>query len=285
MSSDERLYLRTETQALIWPTHASGDSAFHAADPVPELRDRVAKIRWGYESIPAAAPVQERMVPDGSIQLLFDLAPAGPDGVRAMVLGATSEPAVLQLAGRIEHMAVDLCPGAVTALFGLPARELSGQEVALGDLWGARAVEVRDRLLETRDPTGRIQVVSRALVDAFARSDSEIPRAVGEALRRITRAGGNLRIGALAAGLGITDRRLEQLFHWHVGLSPKMACRMARFRATIEALTGRSRRSWADLALDCGFSDQSHLVNGIRAFTGLPPRELQRRAGFGSLHD
>jgi AraC-like DNA-binding protein len=285
VSRDERLYLRTETRALIWPTHAGPDSAFHAADPAPELRARVAKIRWGYESIPPDAPVQERLVPDGSIHLLFDLASTGAGGARATVLGPTSKPTVIRLSGRIEQMGVELRPGAVAALFGVPARELSGHEIALQDLWGARAAELRERLLGARDAAGRIRMVNQALAGALARSASETPPALGESLRRITRAGGNLRIADLAAGLGITDRRLEQLFHWHVGLSPKMACRLARFRAAIEALAVRSRPSWAEIALDCGFADQSHLVNEFRAFTGLAPRELQQRAGFRSLQD
>jgi transcriptional regulator GlxA family with amidase domain len=108
---------------------------------------------------------------------------------------------------------------------------------------------------------------------------------VGEALRRITRAAGNLRVRELAAGLGLSDRRLEQIFHLHVGLSPKAACRLARFRGTLDLLAQPKRPTWAEIALDGGFSDQSHLVNEFRALTGLAPRDFEQRAGFGFLQD
>ena len=107
---------------------------------------------------------------------------------------------------------------------------------------------------------------------------------MGEALRRIEGAGGDLRVRDLAAGLGLSDRRLEQLFHWHVGLSPKAACRLARFRTSVELLVDtphpQPQRSWAEIALASGFSDQSHLVNEFRALTGLGATRLPAPGRF-----
>src|SRR5215475_11746592 len=34
---------------------------------------------------------------------------------------------------------------------------------------------------------------------------------------------------------------------------------------------------WADLALDCGYYDQSHFINEFRSFSGLSPLEFLRR--------
>jgi AraC-like DNA-binding protein len=284
-SKFERLFLRTETRQVTWPAPDSGTSMFRAADPAPALRDHVAKIRWGHEWIPPEAPVHERIVPDGAVHLLFVFSDDGPRRPDGLVLGASSEATVVRLAGRIEHVEIELRPGAVPALLGVPAGELAGKTVALRDLWGDRAVTVRDRLMGTTDDARRIQIVHQTLSDVLGPRRSETPPAVGEALRRITHAAGNLRVGALAGELGISDRRLEQLFHWHVGLSPKAACRLARFRMSVELLAQGPRPSWVEIALDCGFSDQSHLVNEFRALTGLAPRDFQRRAGFGFLQD
>jgi AraC-like DNA-binding protein len=283
VSSSERLYLRTDERRVTWPAHAGDGGAFREMDPAPGLRGHVAKVRWGREQIPENAPVKERIVPDGSIQLLFDF---GADTARGLVVGASSEPTLLELAGRIEQMSIELRPGAVAALFGRPARELSGREVPLADLWRGRAAEVQERLSFARDLPARLGVVHDTLASALAAGPDPTPPAVGEALRRISRAAGNVRVRQLAAGLGISDRRLEQLFHWHVGLSPKVACRLARFRATVDHLaTAPAPPSWAELALDHGFSDQAHLVNEFRALTGLAPRDFQRRAGFAARRD
>lgn len=282
---NERLFVRLATRQLTWPPPDGAHSLFREAEPAPALRAHVAKIRWGYEWIPPEAPVHERIVPDGAVHLLFVLANPGAGQRYGLALGATSQPTVVQLAGRIEHVEIELRPGAVPALLGVPAGELSGRVVALEELWRDRAVALRDRLLATGEAAERIRIVHETLAGVMGERRSETPAVVGEALRRIGRAAGDLRVRDVAAGLGLTDRRLEQLFHRHVGLSPKAACRLARFRGSVERLARPSPPSWAELALDSGFSDQSHLVNEFRALTGLAPGDFQRRAGFGFLQD
>jgi AraC-like DNA-binding protein len=291
----ERLFLRTASRQVTWPEPDRASSLFAEAVPEPALREHVAKIRWGYEWIPPESPVQERIVPDGAVHLLFAVSTAGGARPYGLAIGASSEPSVVQLSGHIEHVEIELQPGAVPALLGVPAGEISGQAVALEDLWRDRAATVRDRLLGTRDPGERIRIVHETLAAAIGERAVQTPPALAEALRRITRARGRMRVRELADGLGISDRRLEQLFHCHVGLSPKATCRLARFRGSVELLARAARRSpsrsparslsWAEIALDSGFSDQSHLVNEFRALTGLAPRDFQRRAGFGFLQD
>jgi AraC-like DNA-binding protein len=285
----ERLYLRTKRGPLTWPPPDGATSLFSEADPSSDLRPHVAKIRWGHEWIPPEAPVEERIVPDGSVQLLFVLSDEHDRGDYDLVVGATVEPTVVRLRGRIEHVGVELRPGAVPALLDVPAGELFDRSVALEDLWGERAAVVHDRLRDTADPVRRIQIIQEALAGALVdRRDARAPApaAVAEAVRRIAVAAGDLRVADLAADLGLSDRRLQQLFHWHVGLSPKAACRLARFRASVDRLVEATPPpSWSELAIDAGFSDQSHLVNEFRALTGLAPRDFQRRAGFGFLQD
>jgi AraC-like DNA-binding protein len=281
VATRERLFLPLTSRRVTWPVPDRATSLFRAADPGPRLRAHIAKIRWGHEWIPPEAPVQERILPDGAVHLLFAVSHGGPG--YALALGATSEAQVVSLAGRIEHVEIELRPGAVPALLGVPAGELAGQVVPLEQLWGSRATSVRDLLLEERDPARRIDLVQAVLAQRAGQGEG--PAVLGEALSRIGHAAGNLRVGALAADLGLSERRLEQLFHHHVGLSPKTTCRVARFRATVERLAAAPATPWVELALAAGFSDQAHLVNEFRAVSGLAPRELQQRAGFGFLQD
>jgi methylphosphotriester-DNA--protein-cysteine methyltransferase len=65
-------------------------------------------------------------------------------------------------------------------------------------------------------------------------------------------------------------------------LSPKAACRLARFRAVLERRRRAPGRSWGELAIDAGFADQAHLTNELKAFTGLTPTELASRGGGAS---
>jgi hypothetical protein len=158
----ERLFLRTGTRQVTWPPPDRAHSLFCEADPPPALRAHVAKLRWGHEWIPPAAPVAERILPDGASHLLFVLSHSGP-GPYALALGATSEATVVRLAGRIEHVEIELRPGAVPALLGVPAGQLAGRAIALEDLWRDRAAVVRDRLQGTSDAGARVRIVQQEL--------------------------------------------------------------------------------------------------------------------------
>ncbi len=79
-----------------------------------------------------------------------------------------------------------------------------------------------------------------------------------------------VRVGALAAEVGVSERQLERRFADHVGLSPKTVIRRYRlYEAAERARSGRV--DWAQLAAELGYSDQSHLSREFRAALGVPP--------------
>ncbi|MFI9384557.1 helix-turn-helix transcriptional regulator [Kutzneria sp. NPDC052558] len=89
------------------------------------------------------------------------------------------------------------------------------------------------------------------------------------------------RVGDLAAAVGLSQRQLRRRFSLAVGLRPKAYGRVIRLHA---ALRMAGSASWADIAHECGFYDQPHMIAEFRAATGLAPaalhgRFLQSRAG------
>jgi AraC-like DNA-binding protein len=73
----------------------------------------------------------------------------------------------------------------------------------------------------------------------------------------------------VARATGLSERRFSQVFRESVGLSPKVWCRVQRFQRAVRQLHAGRDLPWADLALDCGFYDQSHFANEFRAFSGI----------------
>ena len=82
--------------------------------------------------------------------------------------------------------------------------------------------------------------------------------------------------------IGVGERRLQQLFHAHVGLSPRAWSRLARMHGCLRALRLQPSPAWVDVALESGFYDQSHLVNEFRALCGVTPTEFMGHAVSGS---
>lgn len=83
-----------------------------------------------------------------------------------------------------------------------------------------------------------------------------------------------LSLRDLAAEVGLHPVYVSRAFRAHVGVGLAEARRQARVRRAISALA--QGRPIADVALDCGFADQSHLTRAVRAVSGLTPGRWRR---------
>jgi AraC-like DNA-binding protein len=166
--------------------------------------------------------------------------------------------------GRSLGMQINLDPLAARALVGLPLHELAHRTVPLEDVIDEPLLV--ERLATARDWEGRFALLDAMLGRRLA--DARPLAEVAWAWRQLRARQGDVAIGALATELGWSRKRLVARFRDQIGLTPKAAARMLRFeRARVLAGT----RPWADIALECGFSDQSHLINEFRAITGRTP--------------
>ena len=123
-----------------------------------------------------------------------------------------------------------------------------------------------ERLATARDWEARFALLDATLGRRLA--NVRPPAEVAWAWRQLRARQGDVAIGALAEDLGWSRKRLVARFRDQIGLPPKAAARMLRFeRARVLAGT----RPWADIAFECGFSDQSHLISEFPAITGRTP--------------
>ena len=90
------------------------------------------------------------------------------------------------------------------------------------------------------------------------------------AFDRITATGGRAKVASIAERIGWSRKHLARRFTDEIGLGPKSVSRIVRLsRAIVAARTGSD--GWADIAADCGYADQAHLVREFRALAGTSP--------------
>jgi AraC-like DNA-binding protein len=246
--------------------------------PSPGLGGEVGGY-WGYHHV-TRGPVRLREPLSAGVVLIFGL---GPDlGIvdrrhperpaprfGSFVAGLDDGCTVIEHAGEMRGLQVDLSPLAAGTIFGEPMHALAREAVRLEDLLGAEAGLLEERLMEIDDWAERFMAVEAFLADRLARGRRP-PADVEWAWRRLVASGGTRPIGDLAGEIGCTRKHLAVRFREHVGLPPKLVGRMIRFRRALDAL-GRPGASLAGVAAACGYFDQSHLDREFRDFAGMPP--------------
>lgn len=163
-------------------------------------------------------------------------------------------------------------PGAAPVVLGTPAGGLVDRVVPLGELWGP----LGDRL--AGDPAGPdpalvaerlgAAVLSRVARERpYERDRARLIRAAAVELSGGS-AGPAARVRDAARRVGVSERQLRNIFAATIGVSPKQFARLSRVRAV---LGGLRHRSWAGLAGEAGYYDQSHMAAEFRRVMGVTP--------------
>lgn len=89
-----------------------------------------------------------RVLPDTSAHVLVHLTRRGAEGslVRAAVVGARTSATDTDASERVWTVGVRLRPGALPALVGLQAQELTDRSATFQELWGRSGIDFVDRM-------------------------------------------------------------------------------------------------------------------------------------------
>jgi len=232
--------------------------------PAAPLAGRVTSY-YGFE-VGAPQPVRQREGPGADVVVILTFEEHWLiDGDRhtSFVAGLHDRQVTTEHPGRSLGMQINLEPLAARALVGAPLHELAGRVVPLDQVLDGAVVE---RLADTGDWDSRFALLDATLAPRLA--DSRPSPEVSWAWRRLRVTHGRVAIGELAAELGWSRKRIVARFRDEIGLPPKAVARLLRFEHARE-LAGTM--SWGELAFECGFSDQPHLIAEFRRITGRTP--------------
>jgi AraC-like DNA-binding protein len=251
----------------------------HPAIPL----SRYVELMWWKANV-GLQPSRQRIYPDGSMTLVIHLerptisffmdqrlytirAPlvAGPYS-RSFEIDPSLSTAVLGVVFR---------PGAARRFFPVAAHELHNIDVALSDLHPGEADRLLNEICSTTDESARFRIVECYLIRKL-KDAKPIPPAVRYAAHQLSRAGNVSSVRRIQTDTGLSHTRFIQLFTEHVGLTPKLFCRVRRFHHVLGRMEKGLPVRWAELAADCGYFDQAHLIRDFHAFAGATPLECSR---------
>jgi AraC-like DNA-binding protein len=239
--------------------------------------NRCVRVLW-YARIPQTERRLERMLPTGCVQVILNLARDFlidyPDREPArltppsLIVGARSVYEIVDTSDMADLIGIVFEPGGFAPSAADSADLFSNRNISLEDVWGAQARVLRDRLRQIPSPLARLEQLEGFLRLRFGGLIRR-NRMVDFALERFGRAPGMSTVREVAKSTGWSERRFSQVFREEVGFSPKVWTRIQRFQRAVSQLHAGMDLPWAELAMECGYYDQSHFANEFRAFSGI----------------
>lgn len=150
-------------------------------------------------------------------------------------------------------------------------RECAERRVDCRDIFPKYTIEkIEDNLARKVDSKERVQYIEDFLLSILNKNDEDL--LVQRACKELIFSNGNYPIRSLSKTLGLTERTLERRFISHIGTTPKKYSRVIRLRNAI--FQRKTLASWADVAVEVGYYDQSHMIRDFHEFYGISPESL-----------
>ncbi|MET3579591.1 AraC-like DNA-binding protein [Mesorhizobium robiniae] len=202
--------------------------------------------------------------------------PSDNDRFASFAAGLYAGPVVIESYGGACCVQVNFTPLGARRFFGLPMSELTDRMVGLDDVLGLEGIALRERLGNARDWSARFAIVEAFVAERLAEA-RETQAEIAWAYERIIASGGRIRVSSLADRLGWSRKHLLGKFSNAIGVGPKTLSRIVRFNRAL-GHSKRDKSDWADIAADCGYADQAHLVREFRDLAGETPTTLAVQA-------
>jgi AraC-like DNA-binding protein len=293
--------------------HRSELGQWQTAQRPADLRLRAYVHGYFASSSRLRTPVQERHVPSTEVPLLLNFgAPhrrldavgsgewTARDGV--WVVGLHNRHQLTRAVGERHFMVVRFTPMGAHLFLGLPMHLIANEAVDLELIDPALARVLVSRVGVAGSWTDRFAAMESLIAERIA--EAVIPATIGFAWRRLVATDGRIALGSLATEMDCSHRTLIARFRTCVGFPPKTIARLLRFNRAVRSLDRLSRTranepagkpyieakqpdntlvgaiQWADLAADCGYFDQAHLIKDFGDFAGMTPNAFLRHMSF-----
>ncbi|WP_454841973.1 helix-turn-helix domain-containing protein [Pseudomonas hormoni] len=209
-------------------------------------------------------------VPDGCVDIVFDCDATRPT---ARICGTPLAAQAVELHQNHHYFGVRFSPGVIPGFVNVLAEELTERELDLLEVSGF-AQRIFENIVQAPLLGDQMRLFNDYLAPRLMGKTSKLTAMViQQALRRR----GDIRIQQLEDLSGYTSRTLHRQFSQDTGMSPKTFCRIIRCQAALDTLNTQRDVSFSELALDLGFSDQSHFLRDFKKLVSTTPCDYQRK--------
>ena len=203
---------------------------------------------------------------------------------RVVVTGPKYKPVGL-LFGK-DHLMVKVAfhPTGTWRLLGIPMQQMVNNGVDAATIWGSELNNLVEQLTSASSYDAMVEIVISFLekkFDASCRPQEPIDQITVEMLDPLKEH--SLKKWADLASLSL--RQFERNFTKRVGITPKLFIRIVRFEYAMKIKNAYPDKNWSQIALECGYTDSSHLLKEFKVFAEFPTGRfyLQPTSGYSAF--
>lgn len=231
----------------------------------------------------------EKLLPDGSIDLLIDLTEPpkklfyNEEGTsyttfkRSWISGMKTDYILID-ASVSNMIGVHFKPGGCYPFVDFPMIELNDLTTELDNIWSKDANSIREAILQETCIEKRFSLLENYFLRK-GKNKMEDHVLVHYSVNQLILSPQMWTIKKLSDKTGITQKHLITLFKKYVGLSPKMFSRINKFQKVIRSIEQQKKIDWSMLAFECGYFDQAHFIKEFQAFSGINPAAYLEKRG------
>src|SRR5690606_14260179 len=242
----------------------------------------LVRFFWVFEGGPSAEPYIYRSMADPCCELIFHYKGRFDE---LTDLGERGESFLYGVHAQTNHyrrfvtdeafgiVGVYLYPFAARQLLALSPTELTNLMPDLPTALGKKGKELEERVFLASDNRQRIEILA-SFLEQQVHEKVPTDQPAMEAVRYVIHSGENHTVAKLAARFNLSERQFERKFKEFSGFTAKKYLRLVRFGEACNQYENQKQKSLTEIALSCGYYDQSHFIKDFTTFSGYNPLDF-----------
>jgi len=228
-----------------------------------------------------AAHSVDRLVPDGTVNLIFEFSDH-PQYVfdnqdlqkktafhRVWISGMHLDYLSISAGNGAGMMVVQFTALGARSILHLPISELNNRVVPAELVLGQEILDLRSKLQEST--YGQKITHLETWLEARLQIDPMAHAVVAHVVEETERNPSLNNLTQLIAQTGYSHRHFNEIFKQYLGFTPKQYQRIIRFNQVLQLMAQRKPLDWSSVAFQCGYYDQAHFIKEFKRFSGFNP--------------
>jgi AraC-like DNA-binding protein len=240
------------------------------------------KQYWAIDNcLPEGKEHIQRIVPNGLMELTFysGYRPRALDPNRylqdnTILNGQQKSYNDIVVCGKLSMFSISFQPHGAKMFFDVPSNEFLDQNVPLKYLVKNTIDELEQNLHYAASFEDKICVIEKFLMNQLRINYKEYEmKRIAYSIALVNKAKGVISIQALSSASFLSRKQFERTFLSYIGTSPKQFLRTVRFQNSLYEKQKNENLSLTELAYNCGYYDQSHMIYDYKLLSGKTPSQ------------